>query len=159
MMTLYHGSNVDIEEINLNLGRAGKDFGKGFYLSLDKAQAEVMAGIALVREKKGKRTLNTYLFDDKALYDGSLKFLCFDSYSPEWAKFIVANRLNKKAQNVHDYDVVYGPIADDKVGLQIRLYNEDYISVDVLMKRLQYIRPTFQYFFATERAVKLLQKI
>ncbi len=32
-MRLYHGSNCQIEAIDLNRGKTAKDFGKGFYLS------------------------------------------------------------------------------------------------------------------------------
>lgn len=32
MITLYHGSNIEIQEINLSLCKPGKDFGRGFYL-------------------------------------------------------------------------------------------------------------------------------
>ena len=32
-MILYHGSNVEIRQIDLNKSARGKDFGKGFYLS------------------------------------------------------------------------------------------------------------------------------
>ncbi len=32
-MFLYHGSTVEIKEIDLNLSKTNKDFGKGFYLS------------------------------------------------------------------------------------------------------------------------------
>ncbi len=32
MITLYHGSNVEIHQIDLNLCKPGIDFGKGFYL-------------------------------------------------------------------------------------------------------------------------------
>ena len=39
MITLYHGSNVDIEKIDLSLSRKGKDFGCGFYLNANKQQA------------------------------------------------------------------------------------------------------------------------
>jgi len=39
MIELYHGSNMIVKEIDLNKGRLGKDFGKGFYLSEDKHQA------------------------------------------------------------------------------------------------------------------------
>ena len=34
-MKLYHGSNIEIEVIDLTKGRKGKDFGRGFYLSED----------------------------------------------------------------------------------------------------------------------------
>lgn len=43
MITLYHGSNVDIEKIDLSLSRKGKDFGCGFYLNANKQQAMDMA--------------------------------------------------------------------------------------------------------------------
>ena len=32
-MKLYHGSNVEIDSINLAMWRPYKDFGKGFYLT------------------------------------------------------------------------------------------------------------------------------
>jgi len=34
-MKLYHGSNEDIEAIDLERGLKYKDFGKGFYLTPD----------------------------------------------------------------------------------------------------------------------------
>lgn len=38
-MKLYHGSNVEIQAIDLSKSRPFKDFGKAFYLSADKNQA------------------------------------------------------------------------------------------------------------------------
>ena len=38
MITLYHGSNVEINQIDLSLSRKGKDFGCGFYLNANKQQ-------------------------------------------------------------------------------------------------------------------------
>jgi hypothetical protein len=42
-MILYHGSNIIIENIDLNKCRPYKDFGKGFYCTTIKSQAELMA--------------------------------------------------------------------------------------------------------------------
>ena len=42
-MILYHGSNIDIDKIDLTKSKPYKDFGKGFYLSADKQQAQRMA--------------------------------------------------------------------------------------------------------------------
>ena len=42
-MILYHGSNINITEIDLGISKVGKDFGCGFYLSADKAQALELA--------------------------------------------------------------------------------------------------------------------
>ena len=42
-MILYHGSNIEIDEINLQKSKPFKDFGRAFYLSDDYAQAMEMA--------------------------------------------------------------------------------------------------------------------
>jgi len=39
-MKLYHGTVYDIDSIDLSKSNSAKDFGKGFYLSPDKSQAE-----------------------------------------------------------------------------------------------------------------------
>lgn len=38
------------------------------------------------------------------------------------------------------YDVVYGPIANDKVGVQIRNLIEQNIDMDIFLKRLKYMQ-------------------
>ena len=88
-----------------------------------------------------------------------MKVKVFDGYSQEWAQFIMMNRRNKSYEQAHDYDIVYGPIANDKVGLQISRYQLQYIPMEELIRQLSFIRPTFQYFFGTERAISLLHKI
>ena len=50
-------------------------------------------------------------------------------YSKEWAEFVFANRQSASGESVHDYDVVIGPIANDKVGVQIRKYVDKEISL------------------------------
>ena len=159
-MKLYHGSNMSIDEIDLKRGRRGKDFGLGFYLSADRSQAQMMAERTVDREESGEATVTTYLFDDSILFKPSeLKVKVFEGYSKDWAEFIMMNRRNKTYEPAHDYDIVYGPIADDKVGLQISRYQLQYIPMDELIRQLSFIRPTFQYFFGTERAIRLLHKI
>ena len=64
MITLYHGSNVDIQEIDLCRSKRGKDFGCGFYLNANKQQAFDMALRTTRMLMKGEPIINTYLFDD-----------------------------------------------------------------------------------------------
>lgn len=159
-MKLYHGSNVSIDEIDLKCGRKGKDFGQGFYLSKERKQAQMMAERTVDREESGKATLTIYEFDERILCEPSeLKIKTFEGYTKEWAEFIIMNRRNKTEKQAHDYDVVYGPIADDKVGLQISRYQMQYIPMDELIRQLSFLRPTYQFFFGSDRAVKLLRKI
>ena len=42
-MILFHGTYLDFDRIDLSKSNKGKDFGKGFYLSENKEQAEKMA--------------------------------------------------------------------------------------------------------------------
>lgn len=65
-MTLYHGSNSNIDSIDLTRSMRYKDFGKGFYLTPDRKTAVRMA------QKKAKLfggtpTLITYELDESAL--------------------------------------------------------------------------------------------
>jgi hypothetical protein len=56
--------------------------------------------------------------------------------------------------------VIYGPIANDKVGVQIRNLMEQNIDMNVFLERLKYMHGiTFQYFFGTEKAISKLVRI
>ena len=58
---------------------------------------------------------------------------------------------------MHSYDVVYGPIANDRVGLQIRNYRLGNINKKEFLRRLKYMKGiTFQYAFCTPRAIEKL---
>lgn len=159
MIELYHGSNIEIDKIDLKKGRLGKDFGQGFYLSENKSQALKMAQTAVDREETGYPTVTTYLFDESLLHThDALNVKIFEGYSKEWAQFVFLNRANKTESQAHDFDVVYGPIANDKVGVQIRRFMMKYIDIDQLVKELEFIHPTYQYFFGTERSISYLTK-
>ena len=84
--------------------------------------------------------------------------LSFSDYCEEWARFVLANRSRQEKQPVHDYDIVYGPIADDGVTYQLRRYEGGVISLARLVEELKYAKGiTFQYFFGTERALAKLK--
>ena len=159
MIQLYHGSTVNIERIDLQKSRPNKDFGRGFYLSADRQQAWRMGEFKALIEG-GEPVMNTYLFDETVLTSGELRVLIFEGYTREWAEFIFLNRNNRSATPAHLYDIVYGPIANDRVGVQIGKYEAGDISLDQFLENLKYMKGiTFQYFFGTERALAKLSKI
>lgn len=123
-MKLYHGSNCRIEKIDLAKSKPFKDFGKGFYLSDNVAQAMDMANFKSLISG-GSPVVTGFEFDEKRLDSSGLMIKRFDSYSDEWLDFIIANR---EGHNVERYDFVYGPIADDKVGFQLRRYKDETIQ-------------------------------
>lgn len=158
-MRLYHGTNIDFDEIDLLKSKPNKDFGRGFYLSADKNQAKELAE-ARVELTGGVPVIITYEFDERLLTNGELKVLRFDDYTEEWANFILANRSNRTGKPVHEYDIVIGPIANDRVGRQLWRYNNKDIDMPTLIKNLKYMKGiTFQYFFGTELAIKHLRKL
>ena len=61
-MILYHGSNVEIEKIELEKSKPYKDFGKGFYLSENEEQAIEMARFKSLAFG-GEPTISTFDFN------------------------------------------------------------------------------------------------
>ena len=157
-MILYHGTNADFGEIDLTKSKPNKDFGQGFYLSREYPQAMDMAKTQLEQLGSGSPIVLTYEADDNAM--ARLKVLRFDDYSEEWAKFILLNRNNSSREPAHDYDVVIGPIANDRVGVQLWKYENHSIDLPTLVQNLRNMRGiTFQYYFGTERAIKILRRL
>ena len=113
-MKLYHGTNTHFEEIDLSKSNTNKDFGKGFYLSDSREQAMEMAAFK-VSFLGGEIIINEYDIPDNILQSGELNIKIFKEYSEEWAKFVFENRDNSTDVPSHNYDIVYGPIANDRV--------------------------------------------
>ena len=100
-MILYHGTNANIDVIDLNQGMRHKDFGKGFYLTPDRSTAIRMAQ-KKARLFGGVATLITYEMDDKALHS-NLKVKRFpETACVEWLVFVDANRDRRNVTSIHD---------------------------------------------------------
>lgn len=157
-MKLYHGTNEKFDRIDLLKSKPNKDFGRGFYLSADYTQAREMAEAKVEQLECGSPVVLQYEADETEWEN--LRVLRFESYSEEWAMFILANRNNQSKEAVHDYDIVIGPIADDRVGLQLWRYETHSIDLPTLVRNLQYMKGvTIQYFFGTERAINTLRRL
>lgn len=156
-MILYHGTNADIEAIDLTKGLRYKDFGKGFYLTPERTTAVRMAQ-KKARLFGGAPTLITYDFDETAL-NSDLQIKIFPERAcTEWFLFVDANRDKKNANPIHHYDIVIGPIADDGVVLQITNYREGIYTPEQAAQLLQDKFLDQQYYFGTERSLRYLDK-
>ena len=85
-MKLYHGSTIDIREIDLLKSKPNKDFGKGFYLSADKEQAYEMAvdalGLCITDRMNSKEVLPSPSSPENlTVDDGFLMVIEFDLLS------------------------------------------------------------------------------
>lgn len=157
-MILYHGSNTPIEKIDLEKCRPYKDFGKGFYTTDIEGQAQRMAA-RTANMFGGTPAITSYEFDLQEAINGGLKVKIFDLPDVEWAAFVMANRDFNVGQPCHEYDIVIGPVADDKIARLLRMYTEDFISQEELLRKLTFAEVTSQYFFHTEAALKMLKKL
>lgn len=157
-MILYHGTNTDFDKIDIKKCRPNKDFGRGFYLTHIRKQAEKMAIRRCEFAGWGSPMVQRYEFDEAILYDNSLKVKIFDGVSVEWAEFILKNR-KARGKWQHNFDIVVGPVADDGVVLQINLYEQHIITIEQLVEGLTYRNLNSQYFFGTELAISKLKRL
>lgn len=163
-MILYHGSNLEIEKINLARCRPRKDFGRGFYLTVLKEQAEAMAR-RTARIYRGDPWVTSYAFEETLLKSSGLSVLRFEKPTADWAMFVIKNRQQSEpapddaiCNSDGKYDIVVGPIADDDLALLFRQFSAGLITVEILTEAMKYKRLTNQISFHTERAIKLLKK-
>lgn len=157
-MILYHGTNTDIESIDLSRSLNHKDFGKGFYLTPERETAIRMA-TKKARLFGGQATLISYEFNEAAL-QSELKVKVFpEKATVEWFLFVDANRDRESQQPIHDYDIVIGPIADDGVVLQITNYREKIYTPEQAAAALQDKYLDQQYYLGTEKALRFIKKV
>lgn len=157
-MILYHGSNIKIDVIDLTKSKRYKDFGQAFYLSAEEEQARKMA-IAKVVQFGGEESVTSFNFNESCLSSNELQIKCFTEYSREWAEFVFNNR-DENQDFSHEYDIVYGPIADDYIGLQIRDFKRNNITFEQFLANVRYHKGiTFQYAFCTQKAIEQLIRL
>lgn len=155
-MRLYHGSNMMIENIDLSKCKPYKDFGRGFYLTEIKEQAEKMAG-RTAAIYGGEPTVTEFEFDEAALHTLSVK--TFENPDKEWALFVLANRSRNCRQPTHCFDMVIGPVADDTIATLFRNFNDGIIDLPTLVNGLKYKKVSSQYLFHSAKAIKYLHRI
>jgi len=160
-MKVYHGSFTRIETIDLSQAEANKDFGQGFYVTNIRKYAERWAE-RIAREHNTTPVVTEFLFYETAYTDTIYKVLRFPQPCRQWVEFVMMNRDPNIPKPAHGYDIVEGPIANDWVTSQIKLYEKEKISMETLIKKLTHREDTHQICFCTTEslgAIKLLDNI
>lgn len=152
-MRLYHGSNVEVRKPSLHYGRNNTDFGKGFYTTTNPEQAERWTQIKLDRAKTGKRIVSVYEIDDALLTDPDLKIREFHGVDESWLDFVVNSRKGVK----HEYDLVFGPVANDKVFTTVNLFESGVLDAETAIARLKAYKTYDQLSFHTKRVIDALR--
>jgi hypothetical protein len=151
-----------VSRIDLSACKPHKDFGRGFYCTSDKQQAEKFSRIQVVRQKLDQPGIvSKYIFRN----DANLRVKKFSEASIEWLDFVVSNRRMGKELSTA-YDLIVGPVANDTVGFILnQLLSGLYGDPDEMTSKQKAIEGFLtdklkdQYFFATQRAIDCLTYI
>ena len=129
-MKVYHGSYMEIDEIDLSKCEPYRDFGKTEYNFIENA-------------------FNLWKFH----------VLRFADYSEEWLDFVVMNRNPDSIIPAHDYDIVEGPVADDKVTIRLDIYLAGGLSKKAFLEELKFFKYTHQICLCTQRSLQALERM
>jgi hypothetical protein len=154
-MRVFHGSYT---KIDLSKCETGKDFGQGFYVTKIKEQAEFWAerrGLA----KKTEGVVTAFEFNENAFLHFNLKTLRFAGYNDSWLDFVTMNRNTTLPQPTHDYDIVEGTVADDRIATRIKKYSKGGISKLQFLEELKFVKETHQICFCTGRSLQMLDYV
>ena len=146
-MILYHGSLDAVEKPDISFSRVNTDFGKGFYTTAIKPQAERWTG--RFKRRFGYGTISLYEIDEPLLRKNA-SILEFETYSAKWLEFIAQCRQGGMGGN---FDLVIGGVANDDVYNTLTIYFQGYIEKEEAIKRLPYEKPNIQYCFRNQKTI------
>lgn len=153
-MIVYHGSLVKVEQPRILVPSHTLDYGAGFYTTTSYDQAEKWVRKKLDDSHK-HGFVNKYDWDERAI-DG-LNYKHFPEPDEEWIDFVHNNRTVFGFE--HDFDVIYGPVANDKVYAAFALYEQGFIDKQALIHEMRAYKFVDQLLFHTEKATKTLTYI
>ena len=154
-MRLYHGSTVIVRKPSIRLGRSNADFGKGFYTTSNMEQAVRWAHIKQEREKTLRAVVSVFEFDETLLDNPELNVRRFSGADEAWLYFVTDCRKSRK----HDYDLVLGPVANDKVFTTVNLFESGVLSAEAAILQLKAYKTYDQLSFHTTQSISTLQFI
>ena len=149
MSRVYHGSIDEVVNPEIRQPNRSLDYGSGFYTTTSYEQAKRWVERRMKDKGVAIGYVNIYELDEKLVKN--MKSLFFEKPTEEWVSFVMRNRTERNF--IHDYDVVYGPVADDSVYTQFTLYEGGIISLPTLIHELKTYKLVDQYLFHTEKSL------
>ncbi len=144
-MLVYHSSDCRFCVPDVLHSRDALDFGKGFYVTRLREQAEKYAERFL---KAGKDAfLHVYEFSS----DPDLRTKIFESYDEEWLDFVC--RCRNGSDIYIEFDIIEGGVANDKVFQTVDLYMAGIYDKDQALRRLAFEMPNNQLCFVNQEAI------
>lgn len=151
-MILYHGSLEQVICPEIREPNRTLDYGSGFYTTTSFKQAEDWVRRKMKEKETNAGYVNVFDFDEEV--QKRVNCLIFDAPTEEWVDFVMQNRTQKGFS--HSYDIVFGPVANDRVYAAFALYEGGLLSKQELIATLKTYKLVDQYLFHTEIALKYL---
>lgn len=153
-MILYHGSLQVVAEPRILVPNRTLDYGPGFYTTTSKEQAADWVKRNLRKGQKGY--VNVYEFIESS--PDKLSILRFGNPpGDDWVDFVHNNRT--VPDFTHTFDIVFGPVANDRVYASFALYEARLLNKSELIAELKTYRLQDQMLFHTDEALAHLRFI
>lgn len=150
-MELYHGSNIVVTEPLALAGRRNLDFGRGFYVTRLKSQAQKWASLVASRKKRNAQPIiSIYDCNEAEMMAAGFVYKNFPEYDMEWLEFVVVCRHGEDAT---DYDIVEGGVANDQVIDTVEDYENGRITAEQALDQLRYKKPNNQICFRNQEII------
>lgn len=153
-MVLYHGSNVVVSKPRLIQQNRFLDFGFGFYTTTNRAQAIAFADKVHRRRCEGGKIVNIYELDEQIAF-AECSTLRFDAPNEAWLDFVSENRSGNYSGP--EYDLIYGPVANDDVYTTFTLYNAGALTKEQTLESLKIKKLYNQLVLTSEKALGYLE--
>lgn len=150
-MIVYHGSIEIVKQPDINHSYRPLDFGKGFYVTTVKEQAEKWAKRKADIYNKSHGIVNSYVMSE------DMEDLLCKSFSEdlvEWIDFVCACR--DEGTDYQKYDVISGKVANDKVFRVVDMYHQGIWDRDRALKEIKVYDTYDQIAFISQKSIDKL---
>lgn len=147
-MIVYHGSNMIVDHPDVRHSFRGLDFGRGFYVTTIREQAERWAKRKALFVEGSKPVLNEYEMSSDV---SGLLVRNFGDDLDAWIDFVCQCRDGN--QKYRQYDIIIGKVANDKVFRVVDLYHSGIWDKERALKEIRVYPGYDQIAFITQKAI------
>lgn len=154
-MKLYHGSHIEVKNPKILTSARVGDFGRGFYTTSSPEQARRWAQIRAEQEALPQGIVTIFDVPDSIFQNPELLVRSFKKADNAWLDFVLANR--KKPDFNHEFDLVQGPVANDRVYVSLNMLESGLTDKKTVIKKLKTYVLADQILFHTAKSLLFLE--
>lgn len=146
-MILYHGSTVIVNNPDTLHSEHHLDFGRGFYVTSVKVQAERWAKRKAMLDGYDKGIISVFEYSE----DSGFIIEDFGDDLETWIDFVCDCRNG--AEYFKQYDIIKGKVADDRVFRVVDMYKRGIWEKERAIKEMKAYKTYDQIAFITQKAI------